>query len=160
MKRGEIYYIEKYRYDAQGSEQAPGRPTIIVSNDKCNLHSEVVEIVYLTTSPKTDLPTHIDIRSAQRQSIALCEQITSVSVDRIGDYIGQCSEYEMVMVDAALAISLGLNFDEPKKEAPAKVEKKETAPVPTPANNDGIQRVTEMLIDVTDVFTIMFVTEI
>lgn len=146
MKRGEIYYIEKYRYDAQGSEQTPGRPAIIVSNDKCNTHSDVVEIVYLTTSPKTDLPTHIDIRSAQRQSIALCEQITSISVDRIGDYIGQCSEYEMVMVDAALAISLGLDFDEPNNEASAKVEKEETASAMV--NNDGIKRVTEMLIKV------------
>ncbi len=117
MKRGEIYYIEKpAAFRESGSEQYSGRPAIIVSNDKCNENSEVLEVVYLTTQPKTDLPTHIDIRSSTRPSIALCEQITSVGIDRFGDYIGTCTDYEMIMVDAALAISLGLNFDKPKEK--------------------------------------------
>ena len=115
MKRGEIYFIER-GYEEQGSEQKAGRPAIIVSNDKCNANSSVLEVVYLTTQPKSDLPTHVDIRSAPKNSIALCEQINSVYLERIGDYIGECSEYEMALVDAALAISLGLNFDSPKKE--------------------------------------------
>lgn len=130
MKRGEIYYIEKPQaFRETGSEQRSGRPAIIVSNDKCNETSDVVEVVYLTTQPKNDLPTHIDIRSTDRGSIALCEQITSVSIDRIGDYVTTCSDYEMVMVDAALAISLGLNFDKPeKKAASAKAVVSETTP--------------------------------
>lgn len=116
MKRGEIYYIEK-TFTA-GSEQQSGRPAIIVSNDMCNEHSDVLEVVYLTTRPKTDLPTHIDIRSSERPSIALCEQISSVSVNRFGSYIGVCSDYEMQMVDAALEISLGLNGDSGKISKP------------------------------------------
>ena len=115
MKRGEIYFIER-GYEDEGSVQRAGRPAIIVSNDKCNENSSVFEIVYLTTQPKTDLPTHVDIRSAPKSSIALCEQINSVYLDRIGDYIGTCTEYEMAMIDAALAISLNLNFEAPKKE--------------------------------------------
>ena len=107
MKRGEIYYIEK-GYNEVGSEQRTGRPAIIVSNDKCNEHSAVVEVVYLTTQPKSDLPTHIDIRSTPKTSVALCEQISSVSKERIGQYVGQCSEYEMLMLEAALEISLGI----------------------------------------------------
>ena len=114
MKRGDIYFIE--RGYSVGSEQRAGRPAIIVSNDKCNDNSDVVEVVYLTTQPKSDLPTHVDIRSAPKESIALCEQINSVFVDRVGDYIGTCTDYEMMLIDAALAISLGLNFDAPKKE--------------------------------------------
>lgn len=112
MKRGEIYYIEKAF--TTGSEQQSGRPAIIVSNDMCNEHSDVLEVVYLTTRPKTDLPTHIDIRNSERPSIALCEQISSVSVNRFGSYIGVCSDYEMQMVDAALEISLGLNVGSSK----------------------------------------------
>lgn len=115
MKRGDIYFITR-GYTEEGSEQRAGRPAIIVSNDKCNEHSDVLEVVYLTTQPKNDLPTHVDIRSTQRNSIALCEQVNSIFVDRFGDYIGTCTEFEMAMVDAALAISLGLNFDAPKKE--------------------------------------------
>lgn len=51
MKRGEIYYIES-TYRETGSEQRGGRPAVIVSNDKNNENSEVVEVVYMTTKPK------------------------------------------------------------------------------------------------------------
>ena len=115
MKRGDIYFITR-GYDEEGSEQRAGRPAIIVSNDKCNANSSVLEVVYLTTQPKSDLPTHVDIRSAPKSSVALCEQINSIFRDRFADYIGTCTDYEMALVDAALAISLGLNFDAPKKE--------------------------------------------
>lgn len=123
MKRGEVYYIERV-YNEEGSEQRAGRPAIIVSNDTCNEMSPTVEVVYLTTQSKNDLPTHVDIRSTTKSSIALCEQISTVSKDRIGDYMCMCTDYEMLMVDAALAISLGLTFDSPSKKS------KDNAPVP------------------------------
>lgn len=114
MKRGEIYFITR-GYDEEGSEQRAGRPAIIVSNDKCNENSTVLEVVYLTTQPKTDLPTHVDIRSTPKNSVALCEQVNSIFKDRFGDYIATCTDYEMMLVDAALHISLGLDCDAPKK---------------------------------------------
>lgn len=110
MKRGEIYYIEKSpSYAATGSEMYAGRPAIVVSNEKNNENSTVFEVVYLTTQPKQDLPTHIVIRSAKRNSIAICEQVTSVCLDRFGDYIGKCTDLEMQQIDIALAISLGID---------------------------------------------------
>lgn len=119
MKRGEIYYIEKTVQT--GSEQSAGRPAIIVSNDRCNLFSEVVEIVFLTTAPKVDLPTHVTIRSSRKPSIALCEQVTSVATARIGGYIGTCTDTEMDAIDQALAISLDIPewgpAPEPKQES-------------------------------------------
>ena len=57
IRRGDIYYIDKY--PTIGSEQQAGRPAIIVSNEKNNQHSSTVEVVYLTTQPKADLPTHV-----------------------------------------------------------------------------------------------------
>ena len=51
----EIYYIQSYGNE-RGSEQRAGRPAIIVSNDKGNQSSSTVEVVYLTTQPKHDLP--------------------------------------------------------------------------------------------------------
>ena len=107
MQRGDIHYIMEGK--SIGSEQFAGRPAIIVSNDTCNIHSSVVEIVFLTTKPKSDLPTHVTIRSTPRTSTALCEQITSVSVERVGDYITTCSEQEMAAIDSSLLISLALN---------------------------------------------------
>lgn len=128
IKRGEIFYIGS-SYQEIGSEQRAGRPAIVVSNDMANEHSNVVEIVYLTTQPKSDLPTHIDIRSSAKPSIALCEQICSVSKDRVGDFIAKCTEYEMKMIDAALLISLGIEVPpikviEKKVIEPPKTEEK------------------------------------
>lgn len=107
FERGSIYYINN-NAPVVGSEQSAGRPAIIVSNDKNNNHSSVLEVVYLTTQPKTDLPTHVDIRSSQRPSTALCESVYSISVDRIGNYIGACTDSEMERIDTALLISLGI----------------------------------------------------
>lgn len=115
MKRGEIYYVERSSsVSASGSEMYAGRPAIIVSNEKNNANSTVFEVVYLTTQPKQDLPTHVSIRSVKRNSIALCEQVTSVSEERIGDYIGTCSNLEMQQIDIALAISLGIDINAEK----------------------------------------------
>lgn len=107
LKRGNIYYI--FRSFAEiGSEQHAGRPGIVVSNDSCNNSSEVVEVVFLTTAPKNDLPTHVIIRSTSKISTALCEQVTSVDTCRLGDLIGTCTAAEMDAIDQALAISLDI----------------------------------------------------
>lgn len=106
LKRGDIHYI--LEGTVTGSEQRAGRPAIIVSNDTCNVKSEVVEVVFLTTRPKSNMPTHITIRSAPHMSTAICEQITSVSKERLGDFVGACTESEMAQVDVALRYSLAL----------------------------------------------------
>lgn len=108
ITRGDIYYVDAI--DSVGSEQRGGRPAIVVSNDKCNQHSPVVEVVYLTTSPKTPLPTHVTVRSAPRVSTALCEQVHSVDTKRFGSYCGCCAQQELSAVDMALLISLGLDL--------------------------------------------------
>lgn len=125
-KRGENFYIERAG-DSYGSEQQAGRPAIVVSNDKNNEYSSTLEVVYLTTQPKTELPTHIDIRSTKKNSIALCEQIHTVSVQRVGDFVGNCSEYEMQMIDAALLISLGIDFEKQQEESKQEAVKPETS---------------------------------
>ena len=124
--RGEIYYV--YPAGNVDSEQMAGRPAIVVSNDKANQHSSVLEMVYLTTRAKNSLPTHVDITSVERPSIALCEQIHSVAKSRIGTFITKCTDREMAMVDGALCVSLGLELPsvpEPKKPTiPEKVTPK------------------------------------
>lgn len=107
IERGDIFYVHK-NAPTYGSEQMAGRPAIIVSNDKNNQNSETVEVVYLTTQPKTPLPTHVTIRSTSRVSTALCEQITTVSIERLGDYVGQVSASEMTNLEIAMLASLDL----------------------------------------------------
>lgn len=109
MKRGEIYFITNTNRD-EGNEIRGNRPAVIVSNDTINKHSGVVEIVYTTTQPKKDLPTHVLTRSTLRPSTILCEQVHTVSTLRVGDYLGELTEQELAAVDTALAISLNLDF--------------------------------------------------
>lgn len=116
IKRGEIYYIRRFG-ETVGSEQQAGRPAIIVSNDINNRHSAVVEACYLTTAPKTELPTHALISATGRPSVALCEQVTNISIDRIGDRIACVQPGEMAAVEAALRVSLGLSDPQPEADA-------------------------------------------
>lgn len=116
IKRGDIFYI--HRYPVVGSEQEGGRPGIIVSNEANNRFSDTVEIVFLTTQPKkAGLPTHVSIDSAPRPSQALCEQVTTVSVEKIGNYIGHLTDKEMTQVDVALLVSLDLIMEKEGKSA-------------------------------------------
>lgn len=110
IRRGEIFYIARGGASC-GSEQYADRPAVVVSNDENNKHSGIIEVAYLTTQPKTELPTHVTIRSTGRVSTVLCEQVTSVSVERVNNYIGQVSEREMKNIDIALMISLQLDGD-------------------------------------------------
>ena len=105
----ERYSISHRGGRTNGSEQFADRPAVVVSNDENNKHSGVIEVVYMTTQPKTDLPTHVTVRSTGRLSTVLCEQVSSVSTDRVNNYIGQVSEQEMKNIDIALMISLQLS---------------------------------------------------
>ena len=107
FKRGDIYYIRDTRQSV-GSEQRADRPAVIVSNNTNNKHSGVYEVVYMTTQPKTDLPTHFIIASALKPSTVLCEQISSVYEERIGEWIGTLTPDEMKTLDQCLAVSIGI----------------------------------------------------
>ena len=108
IRRGDIYYVREIK-DAVGSEQKGFRPAIVISNNVGNKHSKIKQVVYITTKNKNAIPTHVLINSAKYTSIAICEQIFSVSDERIGKYIGHCTEDEMKELDKALMISIGLD---------------------------------------------------
>lgn len=107
VKRGDIYYI--VGGEVTGSEQGANRPAVIVSNDTGNRYAPVVEVVYLTTRQKIEMPTHVYIGSAERPSISLCEQIVTVCKSRLERYIGSVTVEEMRQIDKALQTSLGIN---------------------------------------------------
>lgn len=125
-KRGDVYYINAAdKQQSVGHEIRSGRPAIIVSNNKNNAFSQTLEVVYLTTQSKPKLPTHCQIYATHRISTALCEQVTTVSVERVGDYLGSCNGFEMQKVDRCIRVSLSLDNDEdiPVEEAPVAEDK-------------------------------------
>ena len=110
ITRGEVYYITSFHDNAVGSEMKAGRPALIVSNNKGNQFSPVVEVCYLTRKEKPPLPTHIVVESGPcEDSTILCEQITTVSIERVGDFMCKLSDSTMDKVDRALMISLDLS---------------------------------------------------
>ena len=107
IARGQILYIAAPQ-DSIGSEQTNRRPAIVVSNNKCNEYSPVIDVVYLTTQNKAVLPTHVKIYSSPFPSIALCEHPTAIDKRRIENALGFCSDEEMKCIDNALRIALAL----------------------------------------------------
>lgn len=91
---------------------------IEINPDTCKIQEQrLTEAAQEGAKPKNDLPTHVFIRSALSPSTVLCEQVNSVSVKRIGTLIGKLTKSELAAVDSALAISLGIDFMDPKPAA-------------------------------------------
>lgn len=109
-RRGEIYFVENE--NSSGSEIKGNRPAILVGNDIELKTSPVLKVVYLTTKIKPYMPTHVVIKETKYESIATCEQIYTVSVHRIKNYIAICSDEEITELDQALKFSFGLQDDE------------------------------------------------
>jgi mRNA interferase MazF len=107
IRRGDIYWVEIK--NAVGSEMDKDRPGIVVTCDELNESSPVVGVVYLSTSNRRELPEHVTIRSVEKPSTALCEQIYTVSKERLGKLCGRCTPEEMRRIDTALMIGLALS---------------------------------------------------
>ena len=118
--RGDIYMVEKS--PTTGCEIQAGRPAVIVSNNTGNHFSQTVEVVYLTTAHKKPLPTHVDVL-CKVPSTALCESVSTVSKERLGEYIRTCTDAEMKQIDDALRISLALDNATDAADGGAEVEK-------------------------------------
>lgn len=113
--KGDMYYV--YRSGTEvGSEQYAVRPAVIVSNNIGNEKSETVECVFLTTQEKRPMPTHVEIMCKEKSTV-LCEQINTISKERLGDFIGTCTKEEMAAIDKALLVSLGIEVSVDNDEA-------------------------------------------
>ena len=112
--RGSVYYIRSTRYKEVGCEEKSGRPAVIVSNN-ANNNSDlgVVEVCYMTLRDKKNLPTRVNINEGPcYNSTVLCEQITTVSIDRLGDFIAVLNDEDMARVEKAIRYSLELPYSE------------------------------------------------
>lgn len=107
--RGDVFYFSKS--ETTGVEQQGGRPGIVVSNNQCNNSSDFVLVCYLTTKPKTHLPTHVNVSCTNIESICLCEQIHTVSKIKMESYYTTISAEELRQIDNALFITLGIDLN-------------------------------------------------
>ena len=112
VKRGDIYYADLS--PVVGSEQGGVRPVLIVQNDTGNRHSPTVIAAAITSRlDKARLPTHITLPSGSvglnRESVVLLEQVRTLDKTRLREHMGRLDAQTMSAIDAALAVSFGLN---------------------------------------------------
>ena len=112
MLRGEVYDADLN--PTQGSEQAGVRPIIVVSRDAINASSNVVLGVPCTTyrGGRRVYPSHVLLFAPDggltADSIALCEQVRSMSKSRLRRRRGVLPAHAMRQINHALLIALDL----------------------------------------------------
>lgn len=103
--RGEIYLCDLG--EPVGSVQGGIRPVLVVQNNYGNIYSSTVIVVPLTTKNKNSLVTHVEVK-AKEMSTVLCEQIRTVRKSDLGKRMGYLGWQDMVKIDHALIVSLGI----------------------------------------------------
>lgn len=111
VKRGDIFYADLS--PVVGSEQGGTRPVLIVQNDIGNKHSPTVIAAAITSQTgKARLPTHINITGSSvgltKDSVILLEQVRTIDKRRLREHMGHLDAQQMGQVDAAIAVSFGL----------------------------------------------------
>lgn len=110
VRRGDIFWVDFG--SPRGSEQGGRRPALVIQNDIGNVSSPTTIIAAITSQKKPTFPFHIALTAQEsglpQDSIALFEQILSISKDRLISRVGSLSSIRMKEVDKALCASLGL----------------------------------------------------
>jgi mRNA interferase MazF len=111
-RRGEIYWLDWN--PPRGSEQAGRRPALVVQNDPFNTNPRYPNtiVVALTTQGRS-VPTHIELdpsstNGLKERSYVKCEQVLTVSKERLEARIGELSAAEMARVSRAMKRVLAL----------------------------------------------------
>jgi len=105
MKRGEVYWVD---FRATGAETQKRRPAVLVSNNGANRAGPVVQFVPLTTNVVRVFPWDALVRVDGDEVRAMCNQIQSADLSRIGEFKAALSDEDMRRVDQALRIQLAL----------------------------------------------------
>ena len=116
IKRGDIFYADLR--PVVGCEQGGIRPVLILQNNMGNKYSPTTIVAMLTSKiNKKELPTHIalhreDANGLPKDSIILCEQISTIDKKRIKDKIGSLNEdsLDSIMSEVKNAFSISLGF--------------------------------------------------
>jgi len=88
--------------------QAGKRPVLVISNDKCNQYSPVINVIPFTTKIKRRMPTHVEITGIDKlkDSVAMAEQIMLIHKDVLGQKITKCNSRTLGEIENAMYIQL------------------------------------------------------
>ena len=104
MKRGDVYLVSLE--PVVGSETGKTRPAIVVQNDLANRSSPTVTVIPVTSHTDRVFPFQVRVSAGdgglERAGKALCEQIRTVSRQRLKRRLGQLSPERMREIRTAL----------------------------------------------------------
>lgn len=108
--RGEIWLVDLN--PVRGHEQGGRRPGLVISVDLFNHGPAELVVVLPVTTGKKGIPFHVEIDppegGVQKKSFIKCEDIRSVSKERLAVQIGTVSPNTMNAVEDRLRILLDL----------------------------------------------------
>jgi mRNA interferase MazF len=107
--RGEIWLVDFG--DPIGTEQAGRRPAVIISANRLNQSRAGVVIAVPCTTRQHGLPSHVELdpRSSGLDEVtyAKCEDIKSISEERLIAHLGNVDEEALFDIAKALTFLLG-----------------------------------------------------
>ncbi|NMI04802.1 type II toxin-antitoxin system PemK/MazF family toxin [Paenibacillus sp. SZ31] len=109
-RRYDIWFAELSN-SSNGSVQKGRRPVLIIQNDIGNRYSPTVQVASVTTAKKKGMPTHVNLDATEcglrTDSIAMMEQVSTISKDQLMWRIGSVPEEYVPMLDRAGMIQFG-----------------------------------------------------
>ncbi|HSQ55394.1 MAG TPA: type II toxin-antitoxin system PemK/MazF family toxin [Gemmata sp.] len=110
-RRGEVWMLDLS--PVRGHEQDGTRPALILSVDEFNSSKAgLVMVLPITSRRKYSLPTHIPIDPPEAgltmASVILCDQVRSVSKDRLVRHMGTVKPSTLAAVEPIVKVLLGL----------------------------------------------------
>jgi len=111
-RRGEIWLIDWN--PGRGSEQMGKRPALVIQTDAANSNPRYPNTIVLTLSTKgLPVATHVqfepDSSNGLRETSSVkCEQVLTISKERLLQKWGQVSSTDLVRVERAVMTALGM----------------------------------------------------
>lgn len=106
MKRGEIWWVDLE--PALGSEVRKTRPAVIVGNDASNAAMRRVQVVPVTSNTEKLYVFESPLAVRGKPGKAMADQVMTADKQRLKRRIGRVSTAEMLGIERALRIQLGL----------------------------------------------------
>ncbi len=108
--RGQIWLVDLN--PTRGHEQAGKRPCLVISVDLFNQGASGLAIVLPITSKDKGIPFHVEVNPPEggltQRSFIKCEDMRSLSMERLSDLWGVVSPATIMVVEDKLRILLGL----------------------------------------------------
>ncbi len=104
IRRGDVYRVSLD--PVLGSEVGKTRPAVVLQNDLANRTSPTVTVLPVSSSVRRVYPFQVRLRPGEggleRESKILCEQIRTVSRERLESRLGHLPENRLDQIRAAL----------------------------------------------------------